>query len=136
MRGARAVQESILDAFPRADISVSIVWTEMVPNDNADAVRAIAQTIRDARVRHFYDPRETHLAGHAFAKGILYADAGPAWDIYFFYDKESEWRDGPPRPVEWMHQLWDTQADAKHFHHGQDLVVELRKAMGRVSGGT
>jgi hypothetical protein len=44
------------------------------------------------------------MAGRAFARGLLREGAGPAWDIYLFCEKDSEWTDSPP-PAEWMHPL-------------------------------
>lgn len=114
-------------------MSLSIVWIEMLPSDNLAAAQKMAGTIRDSRVRHFHDPRATRLAGHAFAKGLLNAGAGPAWDIYMFYDKAAEWRDDPPKPVDWMHQLGGTdRADPTRFHTGDDLVTQLRAAVQRM----
>lgn len=128
--------KSILQDFPETDISVSIVWIQMPGfNDNETTAGLIAQTMSDPRVRHFYDPLATHHAGKAFAKGLLTKGAGPAWDIYFFYKKGVEWRDGPPSPTEWMHQLGGgRRADPAHFHSGDDLVSALHETMHKVTG--
>lgn len=136
MFGARAVHKSVLEDFPRADISVSVVWIQMPGfNDNEKTAAEIARTLSDRRVRHFYDPMATHLAGKAFAKGLLKGGGGPAWDIYFFYKKGLEWDDGPPPPTEWVHQLGGgRRADPAHFRSGTDLVEELHEAMHRVTG--
>ena len=102
-------------------------------NDNEQTAKRIAGTMIDPRVRHFYDPFPDHRAGKAFAKGLL--KGGPAWDIYFFYQKGAEWKDNPPGPTEWMHQLGGGgRADATHFHSGQDLVDKLHEAMHTVTG--
>ena len=128
------MQKAILESFPKADFSVSVVWIEMLPSDNLAAAQKMAATIRDSRVRHFYDPRATRLAGHSFAKGLLKTGAGPAWDIYLFYDKAAEWSDDPPKPVDWMHQLSGAnRADPNRFHTGEDLVTQLRDAVQRMT---
>ncbi|MCH8851778.1 MAG: hypothetical protein IID41_03900 [Planctomycetes bacterium] len=134
MAGARAVLKSVLQDFPKADISVSLVWIQMPGfNDNVQTAKRIAGTMMDPRVKHFYDPFPDHRAGKAFAKGLL--KQGPAWDIYFFYEKGAEWKGGPPDPAEWMHQLGGgDRADARHFHWGQDLVDKLHEAMHAVAG--
>jgi hypothetical protein len=127
------VQKAILDSFPKTEISVSIVWIEMLPGDNLAAAQKMAGTIRDSRVRHFFDPRATRRAGNAIAKGLLNDGAGPAWDIYLFYDREAEWKDDPPKPADWMHQLGGGQrADPARFHIGEKLVVELRRSFERM----
>ena len=129
------MQKAILESFPKADISVSVVWIEMLPGDNLAAAEKMAQTIPDRRVRHFHDPRASRRAGHAFAKGVLAEGAGPACDIYLFYDKESEWKDQPPKPADWMHQLGGAQrADPQRLHTGEELVAHLRESMQRITG--
>lgn len=132
MRGARAVQRSILQDFPDVDIAVSIVWIDMLPTDNAAAAEQIAATIRDQRVGHFHDPRSNRLAGKAFANGLV--RTGPAWDIYLFYEKGAQWADAPPRPIEWWHQLGGgDRADAKRFAAGV-LEEKLHESMHAVTG--
>ena len=128
------MQNSVLKDFPDADISVSIVWIQMPGfNDNERTSRKIAGSFSDPRVKHFYDPFPVHLVGKAFAKDRI--SQGPAWDIYFFYKKGEEWKDAPPEPAEWMHQLGGGgRADATKFHAGQDLIDQLHEAMHQVTG--
>lgn len=128
------MQKSVLKDFPDADISVSIVWIQMPGfNDNERTSRKIAGSFSDPRVRHFYDPFPAHLVGKAFAKGRI--SRGPAWDIYFLYKKGEEWKDAPPAPAEWMHQLGGgRRADATKFHAGRDLIDQLHEAMHQVTG--
>ncbi len=122
-----------MKGFPDADISVSIVWIQMPGfNDNERTSRKIAGSFLDPRVRHFYDPFPAHLVGKAFARGRI--SRGPAWDIYFFYEKGQEWKDVPPEPAEWMHQLGGGgRADASKFHSGTDLVDTLHETMHKVT---
>ncbi len=120
--------------FPDADVSVSIVWIQMPGfNDNEETAREIAGSISDPRVKHFYDAYPAHLVGKAFAKNRI--SVGPAWDIYFFYTKGTDWKDAPPAPAEWMHQLGGGgRADATRFRTGDDLVEQLHVAMHEVTG--
>ena len=88
-------------------------------NDNEKTARRIAGTFDDPRVRYFFDPFPKHLAGKAFAEGRI--TSGPAWDIYFFFDQGAQWKEKPPEPVEWIHQLsGGRRADAKLFRTGAD----------------
>jgi hypothetical protein len=134
--GARAVRKSVLQDFPEEDISISLVWIQMPGfNDDERTARAMAQTLRDPRVRHFYDPFDTHRAGKAFAKEVLREGMGPAWDIYLFYERGMTWVDRPPAPVEWVHQLGGgRRADPERFRTGEDLINELHDAMQRLRG--
>lgn len=104
-------------------------------NDNEATARRIAETFDDRRVRHFYDPMPSHRAGKAFADGMLNSGAGPAWDIYFFYDEQAEWKTKPPDPAAWMHQLGGSRrADPKHFQSGDGLIKQLHLATHKVTG--
>lgn len=128
------MQQSVLKDFPGADISVSIVWIQMPGfKDNKQSARRIAGSFDDPRVKHFYDPFPAHRVGKAFAKNRVFR--GPAWDIYFFYKKGEEWKDSPPEPAEWMHQLGGgDRADATKFKTGAGLVEQLHEAMHKVTG--
>ena len=107
----------------------------MWPGDNAEKAQKSAQILDDSRVRHFHDPRATHLAGKAFAKGLIREGDGPAWDIYMFYKRGMMWDEGPPMPVKYMHQLGGgSRADPEHFHTGEDLMNALHEAMHKVTG--
>jgi hypothetical protein len=124
------VQRSVIAAFQDADISVSIVWINMLENDSPAAAEKSAQIIVDPRVRHFHDPERR--AGRAIAQALGGQD-DIAWDIYLFYPKGSEWLDRPPMPITWMHQLMPSNwADAAHQHCGGDLAAQLCDFMIRL----
>ncbi len=129
--GARAVKASVLEAFPQADLQVSIVWIDMLPTDGANAAAKSAAIFDDLRVRQFHD--SARAAGRAIGKDLLFEGAGAAWDIYLFYDAQALWTDAPPEPVEWYHQLSGARrADPARFRAGDDLVVALREATARL----
>ncbi len=129
--GAKAVRDSVLNAYPDADIQVSIVWIDMLPSDNAEAATKSAAIFDDPRVTQFYDP--DRKSGYAIGKDLLYENAGPAWDIYLYYDKDAQWTDAPPKPIEYVHQLsGGRRADPARFTPGQKLVEALHSATGRI----
>ena len=120
------MQRSILEEFPDADISVSIVWIQMLPDDTKATANRSARIIDDPRVRHFHDPEQR--SGAAIAQSIG-REGEVAWDIYLFHEKDSAWTEGPPAPIDFMHQLnWEPT----HFHTGDDLVLALHEAMQRM----
>jgi hypothetical protein len=103
----------------------------MLSDDTRAAAEPSTRIIDDLRVRHFHDPERR--SGKAIAKSLGSEDA-IAWDTYLFYASGSEWTDGPPAPIDWMHQLPSSWADPARFHTGDDLVEELHKAMKRLTG--
>ena len=132
MQGARAVQRVIVQDFPLADISVSIVWIDMLARDSEDTARVSAKIVEDPRVRHFHDPER--WVGKAIAESLGGQDK-VAWDMYLFYTRGSGWDEGPPMPVNWVHQLQgQIWADPARCHCGSDLVGELGKAMSKLTG--
>ena len=122
--------------FPDADVNVAIIWIQMPGfNDNPTTAGETAANLSDPRVRHFYDALPEHVAGKAFAKNRIAANRGPAWDIYFFFEKGVVWDDDPPEPVAWMHQLSGGQrADPARFYTGDDLVQRLHAATHLITG--
>ncbi len=126
MRGARAVQESIIKKYSKADISISLVWITMLPEDSKEKARVEAGNFSDPRLLHFYDPNKR--SGAAIADSLGYEDR-VAWDIYLFYTAGAAWIEKPPAPTVWMHQLSETWIDRKHYHSGDDLVRKLSVAM-------
>ncbi len=117
------MRRSVLEGFPDADISVSVVWMHVLPDDTKAAARAAARTIDDPRVRHFDDPRQR--SGAAITDRLEWAGR-IAWDIYLFYGRDSRWTEVPPAAVDFMHQLiWEPS----HFRTGDDLVKGLGDAI-------
>ena len=109
---------------------MSMVWVHMLPLDNRLTTGLTAASLQEARVRHFHDPHKR--AAKALAEGLGHA-AKILWDAYLFYLPGSEWDDGPPAPAQWAHQLGASWADRAHYHHGDDLVAELHKAMSKLT---
>jgi hypothetical protein len=134
--GAVAVDLGVLRAFPSSDVSVSVIWIDMLPDDNASSAASSAQVFvapsaSDARLRQFHDPQRR--IGHALA-GALELE-GPAWDVYLVYPPGRRWADEPPSPADWMHQLGGQGADRDRFQVRDRLVARLQEAMEAVVAG-
>jgi hypothetical protein len=125
------VQEVFGQGFPQADVSITVVWIDMLDADNAQAARGSARILDDPRVVQFHDPERR--VGEAIATRFG-AGGHIAWDVYLFYPQGSTWGASPPLPVEWMHQLDDTWADPARFYWDRDLLDKLHEIAGRLTG--
>lgn len=76
----------------------------------------------DNRVKHFWDGRSELVKG--YAQTLSFKDDQPAWDVYFAYDREVEWKENPPLPTYWMTKL-KIASDRKF--DGEKFAAEVRK---------
>lgn len=130
MYAARGVVESAINAYPKADISVIIVWIPMLPSDNEAAARQASSMFDDARVHLLWDanrrsaiavsrdvfprwakdgadslPRDHTLCESLKSRAGMPPEKRPLWDIVLFYAKGTEWTDGPPKSDHWAKQI-------------------------------
>jgi hypothetical protein len=126
------VQQSIVEAYPEAEISVYIVWINRLESDSKETTNHAVKVFgKDPRIIHFYDPRQR--IGRAVAKSLGVTEDESVWDVYLFYKPGKEWVGLPPVPDEYMHQLTDSAwADPAHYHTGDDLVDRLRDVMNSI----
>jgi hypothetical protein len=76
------VQDDLLAKYPDRDVSVSVVWFNMVRTDARD--RWPRDEIVDPRARHYWD--EPKLVGRALAARDELASWRPiAWDAWLLY---------------------------------------------------
>jgi hypothetical protein len=116
------VQEAFRLYAHEVNISIGMIWINMLDGDSQQAAQAAAAgIIRDGRIHHFYDP--VKRAGQAVAESLGAGNA-IAWDIYLFYERDSLWNTFPPRPMQWFHQLDATWADPAH--HAWDSELRRR----------
>jgi hypothetical protein len=101
----------------------------MLPADSEESARSSAKEFDDPRVYHFYDPDKR--SGRAVADCLGY-EGNLAWDIYLFFSRKVEWNNGLPIPLDWMHQLKDSWADATRYYTGDALTKKLFEAMSRL----
>ena len=51
----------------------------------------------------------------------------PAWDVYLIFDRNAEWKDQPPAPQDWMHQL--PRAPAERRLDGDALAAKAARLL-------
>jgi hypothetical protein len=76
-----------------------MVWVPMLPGDSR--ARWDADTMRDARVVHLWDPERVsglYLAEHAREMGIR-TSVDIVWDMFLVFDAAERWNRSPPTPV-------------------------------------
>ncbi len=127
MKGARAVQQSILADLPDTEISVAFVWIDMVVGDSRTTAEQIAATIVDPRAAHWHDLHKA--AGKAMAES-LGGSGEVAWDTYSLYAPAQRWTQSVPYPVDWAHQLTrNAFANSSHYRSGNALTGKLHEWM-------
>ena len=63
----------------------------------------------------------------AYSRILRMGDNEKAWDVYFVYDRDAEWKDGePPTPAYWMHQI---ELDPERELDGSKLAAEINRVL-------
>jgi len=97
------VQETTLAKLNASNLKVYVVWTPILAPDYEFTVKRATTWVPDARASHYWD-RSGQLS--ADYSRLLRLPAGrKAWDIYFVYGSDAEWKDGPPAPYFSMDQI-------------------------------
>jgi hypothetical protein len=116
-------------------LAVYVVWLPALNSQSPAELQKngaeAAKLIDDPRVRFYVDPRG--FSGTAYGKLMNIPRGSPAWDIYFAFDGNAKWKDQPPKPQYWMHQLWgmDPKLLLKgpvFFEHAKKLLGEARNS--------
>ena len=102
------------------------MWISIMGGDTLEAAPKALKKFKDARVQQFYDPLQ--LSGRAVAKSLGHSDK-VAWDMYLFYPSGALWRDLPPSPEAYMHQLRDSWADQSCLFEREKLRAKLAQTM-------
>ena len=125
MRGARAIQQSVLDRYPDLDAAVHVVWLPMLGSDNEASAKKSSLMYTDSRVQQYWDAEKA--SGWAYTND-LFSDMGermkraiagdeqlqrdvqprgqgPMWDIYMLYEPGAKWGESVPEPTSWVWQM-------------------------------
>jgi len=97
-------REQILETLNSDNVKVFVVWTPVLREDDRKTANEATQLIGNNRVQQFWDDDKS--LGLSFGKIVtLPRERTLAWDVYLLFDPGAEWRDEPPVPADWMHQL-------------------------------
>jgi copper chaperone CopZ len=125
LQGAEAVQKSVIQKMADKNISVLIVWTNMLKSDDQENAYKAASLFKDPSIVQYFDAKNQF--GDLVARR-LNPNGEKAWDIYMFFDKEDQWTSAFPRPFEYAHQLsaslhpW---VDETRYFCGDELTKRL-----------
>jgi len=122
-QGLRALREGLLSRSTDEDFRLTVIWTGLFEGDSHERMAEAMLQLDDPRVCFFHD-RERQ-AGRAFARSFLPVAA--ACDLYLFYPPGAEWRELPPRPRSWAHQLG--RVSDNHCGTGEELVLALEGSL-------
>jgi len=104
------VVQTVLDMHKEAPIDALVVWIPAISGDDYAAANRSMNKVPDERARHYWDGSQE--LGEAFSP-LLGIRSRMAWDVYLLFDKDAEWKDAPPAPAEWLHQLVGEDPDRK-----------------------
>ena len=127
--GSRAIRESVLEAYPDAELQALVVWVDDVPGTGPELASQEARALDGPRVRQFHD--RSQRAGRAFAERLL--PTAVAFDVYLFYPPGALWEERPPHPAYWAHQRG--RIEPEHFHPREELFAELHRSTGLLHQG-
>jgi len=125
LSGAESVQKTVIEKMKSKDIDVIIVWTSMVKTDDQSAAYKAASLFKDQSIIQFFDSE--NLFGDIVARR-LNPQGNKAWDIYMFFDGDTQWGKEFPRPFEYAHQLHSPAypwADKTKYFCGNELTKRL-----------
>jgi len=123
VHGARVVQNEVLSKVKSDNLTVFVVWVKVLPKDSAETAKEAARIISDTRAKQYWDG--SWASADPFAKTVVLPEQKTrAWDIYFAYNSGLEWRELPPKPTEWAHQLG---LDNRHLMDGKRLREAVSK---------
>jgi hypothetical protein len=115
----------VLATLKTPDLRVYAVWVPILWSDWRLAVSRATTRLPDERVSHFWDADGTLV--RAYSQILHLSDARPAWDVYLLFDSNAEWKDQPPAPQDWMHQL--PRAPAERRLDGDALAAKVARLL-------
>lgn len=88
LQGAESVQKAIVEKMAKKNISVIIVWTNMLKSDGENTAFRAASYFKQKNIVQFFD--EENNFGDIAAQAIN-PNGEQAWDIYMYFDKNLTW---------------------------------------------
>lgn len=106
------------------DVRVYAVWASLLKSDFKLAVGRATKRLPDERVSHYWDGGGELVK--AYGRVLRLGEDETAWDVYYVYDRDAEWRDEPPVPGFFMDQVGLTGGQPLD---GDKLAAEIGKLL-------
>lgn len=117
MNGARVVQRELMEKIKDKRLSLHVVWTPVLKNDEHAAALSSQSLIPDPRATHYWDGDK--VLGTVYGEAVELPNGRDfAWDIYFAFPGGVLWKDTVPIPADFAHQLG---RDERHLGNGSRL---------------
>jgi len=97
------------------------VWVPSLKADKEDRVPNATTKIADGRAIHYWDAEEKLKSDY---QRVMKMEE-PAWDVYYVYGRDAEWKGDPPVPAYYMHQLHSLPPE--RMLDGDTLAEEIEK---------
>ena len=112
----------MLGKIDSQDVRVYVVWVPSLPTDDESKVPAATAKIPDERASHYWD--EKGALKVAYFKALKMSEL--AWDVYYVYGRDTEWKDEPPAPGFFMDQVGLPGGQPLD---GDKLAAEMRRLL-------
>lgn len=116
----------MLDQIKDGNLRVYSVWVPILDSDAESWVPNAMKRLPDIRVNHYSDGQGELVEVYKTIIPTRQGDTGDylkAFDVYLLFPPGAEWKDQPPAPSFWMHQLL---LDPKRRLNGSTLAAEVR----------
>ena len=117
-----------MDQVKDDKLRVYSVWVPILLTDAERAVPNATKRLTDDRVMHLWDGKGELVEAYKMTLPTKNAETGEyikAWDVYLVFAPGIEWKDQPPAPSSWMHQLYS--ADPKKAFDSKLLATEVQR---------
>ena len=106
------------------------VWVPILVSDSESWVPKAMKRLPDERITHYWDGQDELVEKYKTilpTKKVDSDEYAKAWDVYLLFPSDAEWKDQPPAPNFWMHQLWGV--DPKNKFDAETLATEVKRLL-------
>ena len=106
------------------------VWVPILVSDSEGWVSKAMERLPDQRITHYWDGQDELVEKYKTILPTRRVDSdeyAQAWDVYLLFASDAEWKDQPPAPNFWMHQL--RGVDPKNRFNAETLAAEVKRLL-------